>query len=360
MTEVPGFTNYRALHVLQGRPSRSFIAAWKAWNKSRPAGEKSAFPDPSRKANYSDEQLWAVIEMQDAGTDVEKLQQLDDESLGTVEGVWDVFWQVALAVGKGEELARFEHRDLHLGNICVKRKVDYGEGKRGKGNARKLGFTDLETTIIDYTLSRAEMRRAVAVRPGSPYSIDSTPSRSCSSPSSSPSTEEQEIAYLDLATLPYLFTGDATEEYQYDVYRFMRNAMYFSEPLQDYSTHAAEAKDMGRSWFGFHPQTNLVWLHFVLRKLMAGLVDVDVDQELDCCEISKARKDELKATLCKVEGLLDLTAFSKNGLASARDLIAIALAEEWLDEEDVVGEAAASVLFETLDMARTSSENKGR
>ncbi|KAJ8105735.1 hypothetical protein OPT61_g10002 [Boeremia exigua] len=54
---IPGFTNFRDLTMLQGRPSSSFSNAWKAWNKARPRGKKSYFPDPSKKTSYDDTQL---------------------------------------------------------------------------------------------------------------------------------------------------------------------------------------------------------------------------------------------------------------------------------------------------------------
>jgi len=109
MTSTPGFTNFRDVRVLRGRPSKMFADAWKAFNKTRPKGDKSIFPDPGRKTSYDDDQLWAVIEMQDAGSDLERV------AVNDVWGVWDVFWGVALAIAKGEEDAKFEVRfAIHL------------------------------------------------------------------------------------------------------------------------------------------------------------------------------------------------------------------------------------------------------
>lgn len=105
MALVPGFTNFRDVRVLRGAPSGCFVDAWRAWNEGREEEKRSIFPDPGRKGSYDDEQLWAVIEMQDAGTDLENVRM---EEVGGVFGVWDVFWSVALALGKGEEEARFE------------------------------------------------------------------------------------------------------------------------------------------------------------------------------------------------------------------------------------------------------------
>ena len=115
MTEIPGFTNLREVRVLQGQPTSSFVTAWRDWNKARPKKDKSIFPDPSRKSNYSEDQLWAVVEMDHAGLDLEH----PSVKIDTLWSLWDVFWGVAIALAKGEEDVSFEHRDLHLGNICV-------------------------------------------------------------------------------------------------------------------------------------------------------------------------------------------------------------------------------------------------
>lgn len=85
-----------------------------------------------------------------------------------------------------------QHRDLHLGNICVR------EGEHNLDEqlrtSRKIGYSRLRVTIIDYTLSRADM---------------DTESNNSHDPS--------DIAYLDLDKDPALFEGQG--EYQYDVYR---------------------------------------------------------------------------------------------------------------------------------------------
>src|SRR5690606_4863134 len=47
MTDIPGFTNFRDVRVLQGRPPAAIAKAWKSFNKSQPKDKKSFFPDPS-------------------------------------------------------------------------------------------------------------------------------------------------------------------------------------------------------------------------------------------------------------------------------------------------------------------------
>lgn len=313
MSSIPGFTNFRDIRVLQGRPPLAFIEAFKAWNSSQKAKKKelSHFPDSAKKSSYNEDQLWAVIEMQDAGSDLERF--VESGTCTSVFPIWDILWHTVLSIAKGEEGAEFEHRDLHLGNICVRSQSSSFDAEPIT-NVSKLGFTSLETTIIDYTLSRCLM----------------------------PDTS---IAYTDLSTTSQaaLFEGDSTEEYQYDIYRYMRGALYFDEPLAP--VHEMTDEDIAgtrRTWEQFHPQTNLVWIHLVLYKLL---------EQIDWPSAKKAppknkkpeefamwkRENDLEHILLKVQDLLDPDAVCENGIRSATDLVAFAVGESWLDVEDVVG-----------------------
>jgi serine/threonine-protein kinase haspin len=307
MSSIPGFTNFRDIRVLQGRPPGAFIEAFRAFNtlQERKSKDLSHFPDPSKKANYAADQLWAIIEMQDAGTDLEQLIESAEKSCGRIWEVWDVFWQVVLSLAKGEEGAEFEHRDLHLGNICVRRPQGKQEAVDVK---KKLGFTGLETTIIDYTISRCQLQ-------------DGT------------------TAFLDLERDMALFEGDSTEEYQYDIYRYMRGVMFldsaYSFPTEE------EVKDSGRNWEQFQPGTNLVWLHFVLYGLLEGMEWVGGKRGPKAKKTREVWKRgcELEGVLGRVQEMLDPGSIGgEAGVASARDLVLMAVEEGWLDLGDVVGE----------------------
>ncbi|KAL1604801.1 hypothetical protein SLS60_004341 [Paraconiothyrium brasiliense] len=384
---IPGFTIFRELTVLQGRPSRAFNDAWKSWNKARPRGKKSEFPDPSKKASYDDTQLWAVIEMQDAGTDVEKV--MDKGGLSTVWEIWDVFWGVCLSVAKAEEACRFEHRDLHLENICIR--SSRTEADEDLLNpivkdplTRKLGFTGLETTVIDYTLSRADVSSPASRRSSS---MTDASLASLSSPCI-PSTP-LEVAYLDLDKDIGLFTGDASQEYQYEIYRYMRGAVLYNDPLQSEApkknaldhdqlrrpprktpqhirfddtepstpctsprkqatkTHKDAPSDI---WRSFHPKTNLVWAHFILYKLLAHL-DGNEPSALSSTQIMRnveatgeeknkvvRKATKLYKVLERVAALLEPAALAKEGsLGSVKELAVLAMEERWLRVRDVAG-----------------------
>ncbi|KAI4746606.1 hypothetical protein E4T50_03033 [Aureobasidium sp. EXF-12298] len=290
--------------------------------------EVSVFPDPSKKASYSEDQLWAVIEMQDAGTD------LENTKVGNVWLAWDIFWGVVLALGKGEEAARFEHRDLHMGNICVSglsNAAHCGEADYiPASSSKKLDFTGIETTLIDYTISRAEMGI---------------------------SEDDEDVAYLDLERDLSLFEGDAEEEYQYEMYRYMRSAMYLGEPLGDLWERWDEAEESGRTWKGYHPQTNLVWLHFVLHKLAEQIEWPSSGNGIQDKEAAQ-RAGELESALLRVNQLLDPEEMPKTGLRCASDLVVLALDEGWLDKEDVQGREAGSTTKTTKRKAKTTRSKR--
>lgn len=385
LNHIPGFTNFRDLTILQGRPSPSFCSAWKAWNKTRPRGKKSEFPDPSKKAGYDDTQLWAVIEMQDAGTDCEKL--METGGLNSVWEAWDVFWGVCLSVAKAEETCRFEHRDLHMGNICVRSSRPDGdvlEPTMQDPLRRKFRFTGLETTVIDYTLSRADILPSPTRR-----SSSSSVSTDLSSSTAS-DTSQLDVAYLDLNKDPALFEGDASEEYQYEIYRYMRGAALYNNPLQNTAsidapatprrsprknthlrfdededdddtprrsprkgapTSTAADSQADKIWRAFHPKTNLVWTHFLLHKLLAHLdahantpdqmstkqimASMDNTEDVEPLKVKK-KALRLYAVLKRVSELLCPVTLGRDGsLGSVKELVILALEERWLRVGDV-------------------------
>ncbi|EMD63753.1 hypothetical protein COCSADRAFT_37512 [Bipolaris sorokiniana ND90Pr] len=387
LTHIPGFTVFRDLTIVQGRPSASFNDAWKEWNKSRPRGKKSEFPDPSKKSSYEENQLWAVVEMQDAGTDCEKMMEAGH--LASIWEVWDVFWGVAISVGKAEEACRFEHRDLHLGNICVRSNRtgdDVSQPSIKDPLRRKLRFTGLDTTVIDYTLSRADVV-AAPVSPASSRRLSSLSHVSSSTSASHTDNEEAEVAYLDLDKDPAIFDGDASEEYQYEIYRYMRGATVFGDPMafqppiqessdehQDESDSAPrqnthirfdQENDQGNDadekvespWRSFHPKTNLLWLHFLLHKLLNHLSSSSAaphntipahqfllkpnpsssDTEDVASKIEK-KAARLYKVLKRVSELLCPVALGREeSLESVKELVVLALEERWVRVGDVAG-----------------------
>lgn len=361
LSDIPGFTHFRDLRVLQGRPPGLFAEAFKAFNAAQKAAKKelSIFPDPAKKSSYDKEQLWAVIEMQDAGTDLEKLVAQGVSS--NIWVVWDIFWQVVLALAKGEEEAEFEHRDLHLGNICVRTPEPVVEADID--TSKTFGFTSFEATLIDYTVSRASMIPASEA-----FDLQAQ------------GQSADEVAYIDLANDPHLFYGDSAEEYQYDIYRYMRGCIYYSTPYASFPNDGTSAPDSSegeaetpapgppstkemaliesttnRTWRQFHPQTNLCWLHFVLYMLleqMAWPSSIKAPNKRykreEHARWKRAR--ELEDALLRVQEVLDPEFIGQEGsMNRSGEIVAWAVEEGWLGIQDVVGEGGEFEEFEDED-----------
>ena len=122
---------------------------------------------------------------------------------------------MALTLAIAEKKFQFEHRDLHWGNILMKRteqrEITY---KLGEGKSVTVPTFGVFATIIDFTLSRMVFNDV--------------------------------CFYNDLTTDPELF--EATGDYQFDIYRLMRDRL-------------------DNSWERYNPKTNIYWLHYVIDKV---------------------------------------------------------------------------------------------
>lgn len=127
-------------------------------------------------------------------------------------------FQTAISLAVAEAKFNFEHRDLHWGNILVTPTNEKFLTFSLNGKTIRLPTHGVQATIIDYTLSRIEYRNV--------------------------------CLYQDLATDPELF--EATGDYQFDIYRLMQQRTE-------------------NQWEVFEPYTNILWLHYVVNKMIDGL-----------------------------------------------------------------------------------------
>lgn len=146
--------------------------------------------------------------MKDGGVDLEKFK------LKNMRQVQSIVNQLVSALALAEEKIQFEHRDLHLGNILIK-ETDLVSLKC---DGNEFDLSGIQCSIIDYSLSRMKDGAGVAFR--------------------------------DLDTIEWLFEGDPKIDTQYQVYKDMRNSK-------------------GKlSWKDFNPRSNILWLSFMLEKLV--------------------------------------------------------------------------------------------
>ncbi|KAJ5726712.1 uncharacterized protein N7483_008069 [Penicillium malachiteum] len=348
---IPGFARFREIHVVQGRFPDAFQSAWDYYKETR---DDCLNPDPANKKAFPDTQLWAIVEMDDAGCELEKF------SWSSVFQIYDIFWGVAMALARAEEYALFEHRDLHLGNVCIRSGRSNGsmDPPSSMEIARRnspsgFGISALETTIIDYSLSRADLRLA-------DLSDDSD------------GVVESASSDLDKKQIFDAIGQDEDEILLRDTYRYMRATVYTGNPLETEKT-----PNVPGIWADYAPRTNLVWLLFILKNLMKNRKEEaaqpisepeasqrqalapcspnrameeqsaksKTDKETLSCTLVKKRhskdqqarierlKQRLEGRLERVLDLLDL----ENGdedMCCAADLVAYAMDSQWLVEQD--------------------------
>ncbi|CAG8910230.1 unnamed protein product [Penicillium egyptiacum] len=339
---IPGFARFREIHVVQGRFPESFQNAWDHYKKTK---DDCMNPNPSNKRAYPDTQLWAIVEMDDAGCELEKF------AWSSIFQIYDIFWGVAMALARAEEYAMFEHRDLHLGNICIRSTREDGcmDPPTELDVARQpsfsgFGISSLETTIIDYSLSRAEL-----LLTDDPAGLTEVASSD-----------------LDKKQLFDAIGQDEDEIMQRNTYRYMRATLYTGCPIE-----REKVADIPGIWAEYSPRTNLVWLLFLLQSLfknrkpepspaqpqrkalascspnkitpkpetakwkdqnMAGSLVKErqtKDMHTGISRLKQTLEDRLKAVL----ELLDLE-HGHEDMCCAADLVAYAMDSQWLGEQD--------------------------
>jgi len=348
MQAVPGFVEFRGACLLQGAMPEELVRLWTEYLHS---GRTVESRDPRARASYLKEQLWLVLELSDAGVNLEDLErgrglglpnvisrdggeegdvreeekkerEREEPSKGvTTPQAWDIFWQTALALAKSELYCAFEHRDLHLGNICVRQLPPphppstspppppppdpSTPASAAIPTPISISSTGLLVTLIDYTLSRASSTAAAGA-----------------------------VLAYDFLADEALLAGDG--DLQYAVYRRMRNALD------------------GRAATAFEPRTNLLWLHHLLVKLRAatvreeGEVTTKMKKETGARRRKKLGGRERDQEAVSVEARmgvilervrLDLGQADTGlwAVGSASELLQLALEDRWIAVGDELG-----------------------
>lgn len=246
MNDVPGFVVFRGAEVLIGSLPKVLRAEYATFQK-REMSRNDAECFSMAETSFPRHQAWLFIEMDNAGMELDRAFHQTDESgllqvsksgerYLPVQRTRDIFWGTVEALARGEEMHNFEHRDLHLSNICIDLH-DSDVGTDDQGSPRDdyglvpATIMNLSVTVIDYTLSRATL-----------------PDRS---------------AIFNSMRDPGIFQGDSAADLQFDIYRHMRD-LVFHRPFS-----SQQRRNATRSWKDYVPTTNVLWLYFLLTKLMA-------------------------------------------------------------------------------------------
>ncbi|XP_055838196.1 serine/threonine-protein kinase haspin homolog isoform X2 [Episyrphus balteatus] len=158
---------------------------------------------------FKDDQLYISLEIAFGGKDLEGYVFKNSEQ------AYSAFLQVAFSLAVAEKVLEFEHRDLHVGNILIQTTNEKTVECTLDKKTIRIPTNGVKATIIDYTLSRILLNK-------------------CS-------------FYNDLSADEELFC--AKGDYQYDIYRLMKERL-------------------NNNWQIYEPYTNVLWLHYLLIKLV--------------------------------------------------------------------------------------------
>ena len=213
-----------------------------------------------------------------------------------------------------------QHRDLHISNICIRATEPNGSldispalnaGMRPDelGNTN-FGHSGLQTTIIDYTLSRAKHGGSAG--------------------------EQSTIIYDPMRAISIFNQKGRTaeEEYQYETYRKMRAYAVAVEERSRAEDPSRENKKINK-WERFLPRTNVMWLECLLFTLLYRSQDRILPGSN---KLTEALQTNIYDVLKKMFGILDGSEERKGRREpprSAREVIEIAHGEGLLTEEDL-------------------------
>ena len=226
MSDIDGFVQFRSAHVVEGVVPEQIRKAHESWAKNLKSDD--IWYGTDMRAEYpSKNQLWLLMEMTDAGQDLDVILSTArlQKTFFSVQETWDIFWGVAEALMRGEAQAEFEHRDLHPGNICIKLRDEPLDMTTEHGIPR---LSEREVTLIDYTQSRLTLESGDIL-----------------------ATAIDESIFRQNDT-------DPVAQRQYNMYRDMRDMV---------KTEKKPGIAISQMWGEYVPTTNVLWLDYILAEL---------------------------------------------------------------------------------------------
>lgn len=301
VTGLDGFVNIIDVAVVKGKYPAYLLSQWDKFS-SRNKSE-NVRPDL-----FTESQLYCIIVQSDAGMD---LKRYELESWTDAESI---FWQTVTALAQAEERSQFEHRDLHWGNILITdnskkearqedilQKLASDEpgalrtpltSSSPQNNSSLVNETrnwlkarsTLKITLIDYTLSRTNSPEGVTLhtrmdhpefyRGKGDYQFEiyrymrsyimahntlasSAMPRSASVSSSAGCAESESPINPDYSANIYLSPHTNTG-----------SSSTISTPNTATLATFRDADEVGVDWSSFCPRTNVLWLHYLVDKLL--------------------------------------------------------------------------------------------
>ncbi|KAH8858800.1 Serine/threonine-protein kinase haspin [Schistosoma japonicum] len=232
-----GFVELKKVHLIQG----SFPAYLKKACDKYDREKKSENDNPSI---FTKSQLWVALESAFCGVTLEN-------NIPTCPCArLSILLQIGLSLAVAELELKFEHRDLHWGNVLISQSLPSSRISSSSSNSSTSSSslcnycsTLLEDdkdykSYVKFRLNGQEWNvRKFGV---TVYLIDFTMSRL---------EQDEGLVYVDLSSDPTLFQSQG--DYQFDIYRHMKS-------------------QNRNNWQKFTPKTNIMWFHYLSTKLCSN------------------------------------------------------------------------------------------
>ncbi|CAH8529689.1 unnamed protein product [Schistosoma turkestanicum] len=220
-----GFVELKKVHLIQGSFPVYLKKAWDKYDKDK----KSENDNPSI---FPKTQLWVAIESAFCGVTLEN-------NIPTCPCArLSILLQIGLSLAVAELELKFEHRDLHWGNVLINQSTTAASSSPNDACSYCSTLSNKHHEQQSYVTFRLDGKEWNIPKCGVVvHLIDFTMSRL---------EQDEGLVYVDLSTDPTLFQSYG--DYQFDIYRHMKSANC-------------------NDWKSFTPKTNVMWFHYLTTKL---------------------------------------------------------------------------------------------
>lgn len=296
---LPGFLRYRGVALTTGVWPASFIDSFRKYRQRHPSKAFNADPEQA----YQPSQCYAIIEMGHAGIEVDEIRRPSDFL------IYDVFWQTALNLARAEEVAEFEHRDMHISNICVsspRTEVDIDTRLVEEMHQKPsflLGLTGARVVIIDYTYSRVQIQHR----------------------------KETLVNYRDCEMHSWANDESAATK--------LEDRLQLNTYTRQASLIANSSTSDEHEWQLFNPGTNIAWLSYLLQTLLSRAGKIKRTKYVTGSSDTAVKiQDRLRSIMTEVRDLLlDTEQDNRQGEVPSctTQLIEIAIERDWLTQAEI-------------------------
>ncbi|GMM36928.1 hypothetical protein DASC09_042530 [Saccharomycopsis crataegensis] len=259
-----GFINLKSAVVVKGEYSKELLKEWDFNHIISQSNLKKKRPD-----YYKRNQLYLILVLDYGGL------TLKDYNVQSWHQANKIFWNLTRVLKTSELLYKFEHRDLNWENVLIndilEEEDDCEEGLgiyKSRGNRSATSFNEVYASEDD-----ADDDETTASETKNKYTLDLR--ISLIDFAFSRITTSQKVFSMDLSKL--VNNSDVIgklldDDYRFDVYQLIQQEIKSQMKMDSETTeHNIDIDDSQEiNWDCCCPRTNIIWLHYIVDKLITS------------------------------------------------------------------------------------------